>query len=193
MDKIEFNNLKILQQIEYINSQTKKGNSLEYSCKEIGIGKGTLRDRFSKLGYFYSKRIRKYLKNTELPHTVDKPKIQSNTSVSEVVATSEIQGNTGVSKKTKSLNKIMALSDRFDDIQNMLSWFELHKNDLTTIAESDTVTLDTDKFTGGTKITTVRLYKNIQENFKIFCRLYPQFKAMDIMDQALLEYMEKYN
>jgi len=109
MDKIEFNNLKILQQIEYINSQTKRGNSLEYSCKEIGIGKGTLRDRFSKLGYFYSKRIRKYSKNTGVLHTVDKPKIQSNTpvrkiadtskiqsniSVSEVVATSEIQGNT---------------------------------------------------------------------------------------------------
>jgi hypothetical protein len=34
----------------------------------------------------------------------------------------------------------MALSDRFDDIQNMLSWFELHKNDFTTIAESDKVT-----------------------------------------------------
>jgi hypothetical protein len=79
----------------------------------------------------------------------------------------------------------------------MLSWFELHKNDLTTIVESDkvtnTVTLDTDKFTRGTKITTVRLYKNIQESFQTFCRLYPQFKAMDIMDQALLEYMEKYN
>jgi hypothetical protein len=120
----------------------------------------TLRDRFSNLGYFYSKRIRKYSKNTGVLHTVDKPKIQSNTpvrkiadtpkiqrniSVSEVVATSKIQNNTGVSKKAYSMNKIMALSDRFDDIQNMLSWFELHKNDFTTIAESDKVT-DTFRF-----------------------------------------------
>jgi len=203
MDRTGFNNLEVLDQIGYINSQNKKSHSLEQCCKQIGISKKTVRDRFKVLGYFYSPRIREYAKNikpkiqsnTPVRKVVDNSKIQNNINISEVACEIEIQDNTTVSKKSKSQNKIMELSDRFDDIEEMLIWFKLHKNDEPTASvksSGSTVNLDTERFTGGVKITTIRLYKDVQESFQTFCKLYPQLKAMDMQSQALLEYMENH-
>ena len=51
MNKTEFNNLDVLEQIEYINKNLLEGNTLTNVCKNIGIGRSTIRDRFKKVSY----------------------------------------------------------------------------------------------------------------------------------------------
>ena len=60
MNKTEFNNLDVLEQIEYINKNLLEGNTLTNVCKNIGIGRSTIRDRFKKVSYEYNKNINQY-------------------------------------------------------------------------------------------------------------------------------------
>ncbi|HFL3194011.1 TPA: hypothetical protein ACG3JQ_003881, partial [Clostridioides difficile] len=57
----KFNELDILEQIEYINNQLESNETLTYICKNIGIGRSTIRDRFKKANYSYSKDLNKYI------------------------------------------------------------------------------------------------------------------------------------
>lgn len=50
MNKEQFNNLNILEQIEYINSQLDK-DSLTKVCKTIGVNRSTISKRFKSKGY----------------------------------------------------------------------------------------------------------------------------------------------
>ena len=55
MNKEEFDKLNILEQIDYINKELSSGKSITNTCKEIGIGRSTISDRFKKAGYKYCK------------------------------------------------------------------------------------------------------------------------------------------
>ena len=46
MTKEDFNNLDIIEQINYINEKLVEGNTLTNICKSIGIGRSTIRYRF---------------------------------------------------------------------------------------------------------------------------------------------------
>ncbi|MDE3490436.1 hypothetical protein PV449_18465, partial [Clostridioides difficile] len=61
MNKDKFNELDISEQIEYINNQLENNETLTYICKNIGIGRSTIRDRFKKANYSYSKDLNKYI------------------------------------------------------------------------------------------------------------------------------------
>ncbi|WP_154665262.1 hypothetical protein [Romboutsia timonensis] len=50
MNKEHFNNLEMLEQIEYINSQL-EFNRLTKVCTSIGIDRATARKRFKSFGY----------------------------------------------------------------------------------------------------------------------------------------------
>ena len=50
MDKQQFNNLGITEQIQYINKQL-QSNSLTTVCATIGIDRATIRKRFKGKGY----------------------------------------------------------------------------------------------------------------------------------------------
>ena len=38
-----------------------------------------------------------------------------------------------------------------------------------------------------------RIYKDIQEEFKAFCKEHKQYKVQDIISSAIKEYLDKYN
>ncbi|HBF7094799.1 TPA: hypothetical protein KOU56_003896, partial [Clostridioides difficile] len=46
MDRSDFDVLKVENQIEFINEQLEKEKTLTNICKEINIGRSTIRDRF---------------------------------------------------------------------------------------------------------------------------------------------------
>jgi len=62
MDKIQFNKLEILKQLEYVNLNLKQGQTLTAIAKIIGISKTTIRDRVSKIGYQYNATNKLYEK-----------------------------------------------------------------------------------------------------------------------------------
>ena len=49
MDREEFDKLEVLDQVEYINNQLENNKSIASVCKDLKIGRSTIRDRFKKL------------------------------------------------------------------------------------------------------------------------------------------------
>ncbi|HEK4848153.1 TPA: hypothetical protein SOL18_003710, partial [Clostridioides difficile] len=66
MDRQTFDNLSIPQQIEYINNQLLNNNTLTNICKNIGIGRTTIRDRFKKFGYEFDPKQKLYISIVEV-------------------------------------------------------------------------------------------------------------------------------
>lgn len=69
MEKDKFNNLSLIEQVEYINSLLEGNKTLTNIAKDIGIGRSTIRDRFKKINYRYSKDLNKYIKDINVSNT----------------------------------------------------------------------------------------------------------------------------
>ncbi|WP_270647608.1 hypothetical protein [Paeniclostridium hominis] len=65
MNKDDFNKLDINKQIDYLNTQLKKGISLTVLCKNIGIARSTVGGRVKKQGYIFDKEINQYILENE--------------------------------------------------------------------------------------------------------------------------------
>lgn len=61
MTKDEFNNLEIIDQINYLNEHLKDGHTLTNICKSIGIARSTVRGRITKQGYTFDKDLNQYI------------------------------------------------------------------------------------------------------------------------------------
>ena len=65
LNKDDFNKLDINKQIDYLNTQLKKGISLTVLCKNIGIARSTVGGRVKKQGYIFDKEINQYILENE--------------------------------------------------------------------------------------------------------------------------------
>lgn len=61
MTKDEFNNLEIIDQINYLNKNLKAGQSLTNICNSIGIARSTVGGRMTKQGYILDKNLNQYI------------------------------------------------------------------------------------------------------------------------------------
>lgn len=61
MTKDEFNNLEIMDQINYLNKHLKSGQSLTNICNSIGIARSTVGGRMTKQGYILDKNLNQYI------------------------------------------------------------------------------------------------------------------------------------
>lgn len=61
MTKDEFNNLEIMDQINYLNTHLKAGQSLTNICNSIGIARSTVGGRMTKQGYILDKNLNQYI------------------------------------------------------------------------------------------------------------------------------------
>ena len=60
MNKLEFNQLELHQQVQYINDQLVLGSSITKVCDAIGIDRSTVRKRFKKGGYVFNTDLNLY-------------------------------------------------------------------------------------------------------------------------------------
>ena len=65
MTKDEFNNLEIMDQINYLNEHLKDGHTLTNICKSIGIARSTVGSRMTKQGYILDKDLNQYIVDTK--------------------------------------------------------------------------------------------------------------------------------
>lgn len=63
MKKNEYNKLEVLEQIDYVKSKLKEGESLRNISSNLGISKTAIRDRFSKIGSIFDAEARQYIKD----------------------------------------------------------------------------------------------------------------------------------
>lgn len=177
MDKLEFNQLELQKQVQYINDQLCTGLSITKVCKDIGIDRSTVRKRFDNGGYSFNKDLNLYEggilnegnTNKTAPTPNKKPpKKKTNTNTLE--------------------ERVKALESQLEALQQIV-----HSNTNNTVNANDVNNKELEllDFNGDTVTRAYRMYEDVQKDFKIFCKKHSEYKVQDIISTALVEFMNK--
>ena len=186
-----FDKLDIEKQIEFINAELRKDAQVSVTklCKKYGLNKNTLVSRFSNAGYSYSFEDRKYIK--------DKVIQKDNISITSEVAVTTVEPQNKVveleqnQELRESLKDIKELLDMKEQLKELIQNYNKNKNIID--VDIHELKIDKSKFEGELEGRLVKIYANINEDWKKFCKEHNQFKMQDLYSLALLEFMEKYN
>ena len=191
MNKTEFNNLEVMEQIEYINNQLMEGNTLTKLSKSIGIARSTISERFEKVGYKYNGDVKQYESIIEIIEVIEtEVAAGANMPIKEYVKP-VIQQSSNLVVGTD--NEILtSLINNYDDMNNklneMYNWYILQSSNKVVEAEKFKV----DDFEGDIVVRSYKLYEPIQKEFLEFCKKNNKYKVQDILSQFIKEGLEKY-
>lgn len=178
MDKLEFNQLELQKQVQYINDQLCTGLSITKVCKDIGIDRSTVRKRFDNGGYSFNKDLNLYEggilnegNTNKIAPTPNKkpPKKKTNTS------------NTNTLEE-----RVKVLESQLEALQQMVL------NNASNTNNAINTELELLDFNADTVTRAYRMYENVQKDFKIFCKKHSEHKVQDIISTALVEFMNKH-
>lgn len=197
MTKEQFNQLEVLEQIEYINNQLENNNSITSVCKILGVSRSTIRDRFKKLNYRYSKDLNSYVYNESLTDVLQRVTTENNNSIEDVTHKENNVSNTNVNKVdtvTNIMNKSdievkETLLDIVNNYETLKEIIELHRRNTSVIKQQIVIDIEDAE----SKLTTLRVNSKELELFNSFCDKNKQYKKIDLISQALKEFREKYN
>mgnify|MGYP004539342923 CR=1 FL=1 len=196
MNREEFDKLELLYQVEYINNQLENNNSVTSVCKQLKIGRSTIRDRFKKIGYNYSKDLKKYLYNESITDVYQDGENLNNGCITTDIQTKNNNSTTGVIQEdvmTEVLNKsdgeikktLLDIVNNYDVLKEII---ELHKSNTSVVKQQITIDLEESE----SKLTTIRVNAREMELFNKFCDENKQYRKIDLISQALKEFREKY-
>lgn len=171
MDKLEFNQLNLQEQVQYINDQlTTTGLSVTKVCEVIGIDRATIRKRFKGLNYIYNKDTNQY------------ENLEASINANNTINASEYQE---VDINTL-IKKMRALEGRVKTLENTV-------NTINTSNTNNTINAISIKELKGETVTRAyRIYEDVQDEFKIYCKRHSEHKVQDIISSALVEFMENH-
>ncbi|WP_373845533.1 hypothetical protein [Clostridium sp.] len=187
MDRYEFDNLIIEEQIKYINAELTSGHTITKVCKSIGIGRSTVRDRFKKVGQVYDSSLNQYVgdnSKTNLLHHGNKAIVPKDI-IQEVDKT--------IVTNKKVLKNLIGLSKNYDKIMEMITWFKGDKDETNVIEVREGININLPAETDKEFRKTIRVNDVVWEQFSEFCDKHKEFKQKDLHSQALLEYIKKYS
>lgn len=181
----KFKALALEQQVEYINSQLEQGETVDNIRIALGVGKNYIGNNFSKGGYKKDKDTGLYILVGEAKA---ENKVNSTKKANRKVLESKMEGD-----RIKVLEtKIEGLETNLEQIKAMLNTIVTKGNNVNTtigIIDTEIKTFETDNLVS-------RSYKvdaDVQQAFKVFCRVNGKYNISDILSNAMLEYMEKFN
>lgn len=189
MTSEEFKKLDILNQIVFINDKLKEGLTLTVISLNIKVSRKTIGNKFISAGYIFSKSLKQYIKNDKYKSNTTVVSVSKSTE-NKAVSTPEYKSNVNIFNSKEAKNKMLDILEKHDNIQEMLEWYN-HQKDIINVDVSE-LKIDKDKLQGKVKVTTVRLYGEVWEHFKTFMDTYKEFKSMDLISMALIEYADKY-
>ena len=162
MNRDEFNQLDVKDQINFVNKELDK-KSLTKISDEINVSRRTFRNRFEKFGFVYDNQCKKYV-------------LKANKKDEELV--------NDASNAKILLNKIEALERRIEGLEDKINKSE---KDLLDLQEIKIKSLE-----GKTVSRCFRLNEKVQKEFSHFCKRNSSYKVQDLLGSALIEFMEKY-
>lgn len=184
MNKEEFNKLEILGQIDYINKQLENNNSITSVCEGIGVGRSTIRDRFKKANYTYDKDLKQYIDNKCITDVTP-----NNLEVNNNSTTGVIQSDTVTEIINKSdeeiKNNLLDLVNNYEILKDII---ELHRRNTSVVKQQIVIDVDDAE----SKLATLRVNSKVLEQFNEFCNNNKQFKKVDLLSQAIKEFIDKY-
>ena len=165
MNKEQFNQLEVLEQIQYINEMIQQ-KSLTKLCEEIGVNRSTITKRFKSKGFIYDKSVNLYQLNDSLEP------LKSNVRASE-----------GETDTNTLLNMIRALENRVQKL-------EQQSNQTTTTQQQNNNKKEIRFYKSSDLV--VRAYKidsEVQQRFKAYCEDNSQYKVSDIITTAIENFL----
>lgn len=181
----KFKALALEQQVEYINSQLEQGETVDNIRIALGVGKNYIGNNFKKGGYVKDRATGLYILVGEAK---SENKVNSTKKANRKVLESKMEGD-----RIKVLEtKMESLETNLEQIKAMLNTIVTKGNNVNTtigIIDTEIKTFETDNLVS-------RSYKvdaDVQQAFKVFCRVNGKYNISDILSNAMLEYMEKFN
>lgn len=180
MDKQQFNNLEITEQIQYINKQL-QSNSLTTVCSTIGIDRATVRKRFKGRGYTL----------------VDNQYIATDTDTKKA--------NDSNSKTVENSNNISITIEQYNSLEKQIKALEDKYNKLSATIEKQQNNNCTTEVQQNNNSNEIRFYKNevvvrahridreVYNRFKAFTDSNKQYKISDIISTALENFLNEYD
>ena len=176
MNKEEFNQLDIQHQVDYINKYLEK-ESVTKICAKIGIDRSTVRKRFKTKGYelidnkyIATETTTNTKENITIARVINKPKEQIKDS--ERIQVLE--------------NKVESLEKELEDIKSIL-------NTINTVNTITTNNIEIKKYTGADSSRSYRVNNKVLERWKYFCKAHSEYKVGDLLANAMIEYIDKFN
>ena len=190
MNSTDFKELDIEYKVKYVNELLQQGDSVDNIRINLGVGKNYIGNTFKEEGYKLNRNINQYIKNdtvvTDTTNVVKKPNKKDSKQSNEV------------NNINTSDDRIKVLERQIKDLQSQINIINdmLNKNNATNVVIDTTsfIHSDIDKLRNtDTTSSHYRIYKDIQEEFKAFCKEHKQYKVQDIISSAIKEYLDKYN
>lgn len=184
MKKEDFNKLDIDKQIEYFNNQLLQGGSLTSICKSIGIGRSTISDRFKKANYKYNKSNNQYelIDNNDDITDVKEADNGSCTTVESIENTNNNALDIVNLDNEDIKNNLLSLASEYEILKNMI---EDYRRKASVIKQQ--ITIDIPE--ADSKLTTIRVNKKVLEMFNEFVEANKQYKKVDLLSQALFDFI----
>lgn len=173
MNKQQFNNLEITEQIQYINKQL-QSNSLTTVCATIGIDRATIRKRFKGRGYTL----------------VDNQYIATDTDTKKA--------NDSNSKTVENTNNISITIEQYNSLEKRIKDIEkklhtLSNNNTTNTQQKQNNDKEIKFYKNESVVRAYRVDTVIQQRFKEYCNKNNQYKISDIISTALENFLNEYD
>ncbi|MGO0904090.1 hypothetical protein ACYZFO_18625 [Clostridioides difficile] len=178
MDRSTFDRLSTMDQIDYINKQLLEGHTLTNICKDINIGRTTIRDRFKKVGYEYNQKTKIYESIIEI---ISIENIKKQDSSNKVVV-ADADNHLGLKDILSNFNEMDI------KLNEVYSWYKSQSSLKVVVADK----LKINDFKGDTVTRSYKIYEDVQKDFVAFCEANKKYKVQDIISQALRDFMDKY-
>lgn len=191
MNKDEFNALEVLEQIDYINKQLKNNSSITGVCKDLGIGRTTIRDRFKKLNYTYDKEVNAYILKENNDCNTDVIDIDNgcNTPVksAEITEVHKEEGVFDIIEKSDAeiKNNLLELAKNYELLKEII---DIHASNKKVIKQQ--IVIDIEE--ADSKLVTTRINKKILDEFNQFCDNNKQFRKVDLLSQAIKNFIDQH-
>ena len=199
MNKDQFKNLEILDQIEHVNRILKEGKTLTLFSEEIGISRKTISKNFSKAGYKYSQSKKQYIiENTEI-EARERKKYYSNITGSNTKTTPESSDNipvinnitTNLEITNNQKDRLTYLMDNADRIKALLDGSNEYYKDITesNMETKEDIVKEIYNFKQGKRdyrAKTLKLDIEVQKGFE---RIAEDLKESGVTQQELLNYI----
>lgn len=178
MNSEQFKALELEQQVEYVNSQLRQGNTVDNIRTTLGVGKNYIGTNFKKGGYVKDKATGLYIK---------------------VGTEATITTNTTIEKAQNANNKALSGSNNSNSLEKRVKSLEKQIEAITTMLEANntntTVTtneIEIKKFEGEKVARSYKVNIEVQKQFKAFCKAHSEYEVGDILATAMLEFMNKF-
>lgn len=177
MTKEQFNQMEVLEQIQYINSELINA-SLTQLCEQIGVNRSTVSKRFKSKGYVFDKSLNQFQEK------------EGNATDMQQGATDTQQRNTTKSKDiTINEGKWKALESQIQALEQRISILEANNvqaNDTTDVQQGNNIRF----YKGETIVRAYRIDEEVYRRFKHFTDDNKQFKISDIISTALENFLD---